>query len=57
MTDFLGLAMVITNDCFKKEIIVTNIERLNGDHTAENVKNNIELMINKFKFDKSKIFK
>ncbi len=54
-SDFIGLAAVLTNSTYDREIFVINMMRLSGRHTAENVKIAIEELVNRFKFDKSKI--
>jgi hypothetical protein len=55
LADFIGLAAVFTNNCFEKEIIVIKMQRLNGDHTAEAIKIEMENMVNHYQFDKSKL--
>jgi len=52
--DFLGLAVVLTNSFFEREILAINMMRMPGSHDAENIKYSIEKMINFFDFDKSK---
>jgi hypothetical protein len=52
--DFIGLAVVLTNSFFEREILVINMMRMPGSHDAENIKYSIEKMINFFDFDKSK---
>ena len=55
-SDFIGLAAVITNKSWEREIIVIDMIRMPGnDHRAENIKIAIEQMIISYSFDKSKI--
>ena len=55
MTDFLGLAAVIIDSMFKREIVVIGIDRMPGGHNAENLSLVIESIVNRFEFDKFKI--
>ena len=55
MVDFLGLAAVIMNSKGMKESFVLGMTTMRGRHNAENVKLAIERVVNKFKFDKSKL--
>lgn len=51
----MGLAASIINRDFESETLVIGMELMPGNHSAENIKLAIESIINKFKFDKSKI--
>ena len=55
MTDFMGLACMISNEFFEKECFIIGLERMPGSHNAENIKATIESIINKYEFDRSKI--
>ena len=55
MTDFLGLAAVIIDAKFNREILVIGIDRMPGGHNAENISKVIESIVNRFEFDKLKI--
>ena len=55
MQSFLGLIAVIINAEFKRETIVIGLTKMIGAHTAENVKAAIELIVNTFEFNKSKL--
>jgi hypothetical protein len=54
-SDFIAVAASCSNSCFDREIFIIDMVRMEGRHTAENIKKAIEIMINKFEFDKSKI--
>lgn len=54
MADFLGLAALIKNANDKQELIVIGMQSMN-DHTAENIKEAIENLVNRYKFDKNLI--
>jgi hypothetical protein len=53
--DFISLAAVMTNSCHERFICVIDMQRMEANHTAENIKKAIEEMINKKNFDKKKI--
>jgi hypothetical protein len=53
--DYIGLCAVLTSFSYERELIAINMMRMIGSHTAENVKSCIEVMINFYKFNKSKI--
>ena len=55
MADFLALAVSMIYSDFKRETIVIGMERMEGRHTAENIKIVIEKIINEYDFDKSKV--
>ena len=56
MHDFIGLAVCVINNFFERKILILDITKMPGNsHNAENIKEAIEAMINKFEFDKSKI--
>ena len=40
---------------FHREILILGIEKIEGGHSAENIKKAVEMIVNKYKFDKSKI--
>ena len=42
-------------DTFDKEIVILGISEIVGGHCAENIQLAIEAIVNKYKFDKSKI--
>ncbi len=44
MADFIGL--IIVNENFKQELIVFGMNSMAGNHTAENIKKEIEFLIN-----------
>ncbi len=54
-SDYIALGVVITNNSFDREMIIVNMMRMIGTHNSENVKLAIETIINRFRFDKSKI--
>lgn len=54
-SDYIALGVVITNNSFDREMIIVNMMRMIGTHNSENVKLAIETLINRFRFDKSKI--
>lgn len=54
--DFIAIAASCINEDFSREVFVASmIPMPPGGHSAENIKKAIELMINKFKFDKELI--
>jgi hypothetical protein len=53
---FLGLAAMIINDKFEKEIIIIGLTEMSLPQNAENVKKAIESIINGFNFNKIEIF-
>ena len=55
MADFLALSVMICYDNFEKECYTIGLKRMPGSHNAENVKITIELIINEYDFDKTKI--
>ena len=54
-SDFIALAVSTINECFEREILVVNMERMTDRHTAEHIKECVESMINKYNFDKKKL--
>jgi len=54
-SDYIALGVVITNNSFDREMIIVNMMQMIGTHNSENVKSAIETIINRFRFDKSKI--
>lgn len=55
MNDFMGLAAMITNNILEKECLVIGFAKMIGAHNSENIKKSMELIINSYTFDKSKI--
>lgn len=55
MLDFLGLAANLVYKNLEREELVVGLSSMIGRHNAENIKAAIELVINRFQFDKSKI--
>ena len=55
MSDFIGLGASLIKDRFQKELFIIGLTRMNGAHNAENIKQRVEYMINKYSFDKSKV--
>ncbi|CAF0765296.1 unnamed protein product, partial [Brachionus calyciflorus] len=55
MNDFIGLAAMITNNNFDKECLVIGFEKMVGPHYDEIIKKIIELIVNSYDFDRSKI--
>ena len=54
MADFLGLAAIIINNCFEQELLIIGMGSMTGNHSAENIKREIESLVNSFKCNKSK---
>ena len=50
-----GQCVCSINDRFQKELFIIGLTRMNGAHNAENIKQRVEYMINKYSFDKSKV--
>ena len=55
MLDFMGLATNIIDLNFNKTTVVIGMILMPGNHCAENIKEAIETLVNRFDFDKSKI--
>jgi hypothetical protein len=56
MYDFMGIAACIMSPSFERKIIVLDINKMPGEgHNAENIKECIESMVNRFEFSKDKI--
>ena len=53
--EYLGLAVNIINDQFDKSTLVIGMDQLKEGHSAIQIQESIQEMINKFKFDKNKI--
>ena len=53
LADFIALAAFIVNEFFAKELLVVGMGPMSGDHSAENVKIEIEKIVNSLKFNKS----
>ena len=54
LADFIALAAIIVNESFEKELLVIGMAPMSGDHTAENVKFEIEKNVNSYtKFNKT----
>lgn len=56
MLDFMGIAVNIIYPNFEKETRVIGLELMPGAHNAENIKIAIERIVNKYDFDKSRIY-
>lgn len=56
MNDFIGLAAMMSNKYLDKECFVIGLEKMIGSHNAENIKKMIEMIVNTYDFDKSKIY-
>lgn len=54
-TEFLGLAGIMMTESFDKEFVLFGFEEMDHGHTAERVKETIELIINDYSYDKQKI--
>ncbi len=55
MADFEAAGAVLTYENLRRELIVIGMERMWGPHTAENIKDALQTLINKYEFDKPKI--
>ena len=53
--EFMGLGAFIINNSFEKRLLVLGMGDISSGHTAEQTRDTIENIVNKFKFDKSKI--
>jgi hypothetical protein len=42
------------NESYEKELVIVGMTSMDGDHTAGNIKTEIEHIINGYKFNKSK---
>ena len=55
MTDYIALGASIIFDNFQQELLIIGMMRMKQPHTAEYIKICVEEMVNKYKFNKSKI--
>ena len=55
LKDFIAVVASIINSKFQKELVVIGFSRMPGKHNAENVKKAVEVIVNKYEFDKNKI--
>ena len=55
MTGYIGLGAVCTFSDGHRELMILDLQAVTEKHTAENVKIEIENMVNSFDFDKSKL--
>ena len=55
LLDFLAICATLSSFDYTRETIVIGMVQMPGNHNAENVKEAIEEVVNKFEFDKSKI--
>jgi len=54
--DFIALGAACAYDSFDREVLVIGmIPMPPGGHSAENIKTAVEKMVNRFKFEKTKI--
>ena len=51
---FLGVAAIIINNCFEQELLIIGMACMTGNHSPENIKREIELLVNRYKCNKSK---
>ncbi|CAF0713084.1 unnamed protein product [Brachionus calyciflorus] len=54
-TEFLGLGAQLTGVLLNKEVLILGMIDLIGEHSAENIQQAIETIVNEYDFDKSKI--
>lgn len=55
LMDFMGIGAFIIKPNFEKRLIIIGMKDISTGHTAEQTKEAIESVINKYKFDKQKI--
>lgn len=55
MTDFMGLAAMVAYENMEKECFAIGLQRMPGSHNEENIKITMQLIINGYDFDKSKV--
>ena len=55
MHDFNGIAACLMTSSFERKIIIIDMNTMPGSHNAEHIKQSIEMMVNKFEFNKAKI--
>jgi len=53
--NILGLGAQLIDSCYEKELLIIGMTEMTDGHSAEKVKEAIELIINNFKFDKAKV--
>ena len=54
--DFIALSAVIINKEWNRELLILDMRRMDGmGHNAENIQRAVEIMVNRYDFDKSKI--
>ena len=51
--DFIALAAIVVDKHWDREFFVLDFKEMENKHTAENIKTEIEKMVNRFEFDKS----
>ena len=55
MTDFLGLAAVITSELGHSEIIIIGLKHMKGQHESEAIQKAVLSLVNYYDFDRKKI--
>lgn len=55
LKSYIALGANLVNANFEDELIIISIYKMECTHTADNIKNLIELLVNKYKFDKKKL--
>lgn len=53
--DFLALGASLIDDDLHQELLILGMERMQGPHNAENIKQIIEKIVNSYSFNKTKI--
>ena len=57
IADHLAVAALILNKCFEREFMLIGMKPMSGDHTAQNVKVVLEVIINDYVFNKRLLVK
>ena len=53
--DYIGLAANVCSKTLEYECFIIGFERMSGSHNAENIKKEVEKIVNRYDFDKKKI--
>jgi hypothetical protein len=50
-TDYIGLAANVCSNTLEYECFIVGFERMSGSHNAENIKKEVEKIVNRYDFD------
>ena len=55
-TEFIGIAAILISESYQRQLVILGMHEMPDGHSAEETKKSIEFIMNKYKFDKLKIF-